>query len=40
MIGRLRFPYQHRTAEAVLLEDGCWECPEVPIVDPGNWTIG
>ncbi len=30
MIGRLRFPYQHRTAEAVLLEDGCWECPEVP----------
>ncbi len=30
MIGRLRFPYQQRTAEAVLLDDGRWECPEVP----------
>jgi hypothetical protein len=30
MIGRLRFPYRHRTAEAVLLEDGGWQCPEVP----------
>jgi hypothetical protein len=32
MIGRLRFPYQHRTAEAVLQEDGSWECPEVPVL--------
>lgn len=30
MIGRLRFPYRQRTAEAVLLEDGRWQCPEVP----------
>ncbi len=30
MIGRLRFPYQQHTAEAVLLDDGRWECPEVP----------
>ncbi len=30
MIGRLRFPYRQRTAEAVLLDDGRWECPEVP----------
>ncbi len=30
MIGRLRFPYRERTAEAVLLDDGRWECPEVP----------
>jgi hypothetical protein len=30
MIGRLRFPYQQRTAEAVLLDNGRWECPEVP----------
>jgi hypothetical protein len=30
MIGRLRFPYRQRTAEAVLREDGRWECPEVP----------
>jgi hypothetical protein len=30
MIGRLRFPYRQRTAEAVLQEDGRWECPEVP----------
>jgi hypothetical protein len=30
MIGRLRFPYRQRTAEAVLHEDGRWQCPEVP----------
>ena len=30
MIGRLHFPYRQRTAEAVLLEDGGWQCPEVP----------
>jgi hypothetical protein len=30
MIGRLRFPYRQRTAEAVLHEDGGWQCPEVP----------
>ena len=30
MIGRLHFPYRHRTAEAVLDEDGRWRCPEVP----------
>ena len=30
MIGRLRFPFRHRTAEAVLQEDGRWQCPEVP----------
>ena len=30
MIGRLRFPYRQRTAEAVLQEDGRWQCPEVP----------
>jgi len=30
MIGRLRFPYRQRTAEAVLSEDGRWHCPEVP----------
>lgn len=30
MIGRLRFPYRESTAEAVLLDDGRWECPEVP----------
>ena len=30
MIGRLHFPYRQRTAQAVLLEDGGWECPEVP----------
>ncbi|WP_435011380.1 hypothetical protein P12x_002690 [Tundrisphaera lichenicola] len=29
MIGRLRFPYRHRTTEAVLHEEG-WECPEIP----------
>jgi hypothetical protein len=29
-IGRLRFPYQQRTAEAVLHEDGRWQCPEIP----------
>jgi hypothetical protein len=29
-IGRLRFPYQQRTAEAVLEDDGRWQCPEVP----------
>lgn len=30
MIGRLRFPYRQSTAEAVLQEDGRWQCPEVP----------
>jgi hypothetical protein len=30
MIGRLRFPYRQHTAEAVLLDDGRWECAEVP----------
>jgi hypothetical protein len=30
MIGRLRFPYRQRTAEAVLEEDGRWQCPEIP----------
>jgi len=30
MIGRLRFPYRQRTAEAVLHEDGRWQCAEVP----------
>lgn len=30
MIGRLCFPYRQRTAEAVLEDDGRWQCPEVP----------
>jgi hypothetical protein len=30
MIGRLRFPFQKRTASAELLEDGRWRCPEIP----------
>lgn len=30
MIGRLRFPYRQSTAEAVLHEDGRWQCPEIP----------
>jgi hypothetical protein len=30
MIGRLRFPYRQRTAEAVLDEDGHWQCAEIP----------
>jgi hypothetical protein len=30
MIGRLRFPYRQHTAEAVLHEDGRWQCAEVP----------
>ncbi len=30
MIGRLRFPYRQSTAEAVLDEEGRWQCPEVP----------
>ena len=30
MIGRLRFTYRQRTVEAVLHEDGRWQCPEIP----------
>ena len=30
MIGRLRFPYRQSIAEAVLDEDGRWQCTEIP----------